>query len=262
MILYKFRPFSFSSKLKAVSFQLLALSLFSCNKSANVNANKAFIGITHVAYGLGPVKITLNGIPLFSVPDSFGKTSGDPGNPYNPTTSRISEMQLLLAQDSSILLQGNSAFQQGGHYSLFVYDTLDKNSVNLIIFQDNQIIRTDTFTYIRYINFSPGDSIWGLKLINNRKDFPYYADTIQISPRLFVGFSINPTTYSFTQIRSGNYNVFAFRDSSNPAPDSSNFIHMGPLQIDSLVNYNVYLQGFYGLDSGINQFQLKYFPLN
>jgi hypothetical protein len=261
MIFNKFRPIPFCNKLKAFSFQLLALSLFSCNKSASVNANKSFVGLTHVAYGVGPVSVTINGLLLYSSPLAFGLTTGVPGNPYDTTVSRISELNIFLAQDTSMSIHGNAAFQQGSHYSIFFFDTLDPRSVTLIILQDNPPVRTDTFTYIRYMNFSP-DSSWGIKLINTRNDIPYFADTINIGPSLFVGNNINPSAYYFSQVRIGNYNVFAYRDSINPAPDSSNFIHLGPLQIDSTINYNVYLQGFFTLDSGVNKFQLKSVPLN
>jgi hypothetical protein len=261
MILNKFRPISLSSKLKALTLQLLVLSLLSCNKTSNINANKAYVSLTHVAYNVDPLKIFFNRDSLFSGTLAFGQTSGVPGNPYDTVTSRIGELFLGTA-DSSTSKQGNASFLQQAHYSIFAFDSSDRNTFNLLILQDNVPVRRDTFTYIRYMNFSPGDSIWGLKLINNRKDFPYSADTVLISSRLFVGFNNNPSAYGFTQIRSGNYNVFAFRDSSNPAIDSSNLIHLRNLQIDSLVNYNIYLQGFLGMDTGVNKFQLKYFPLN
>ena len=267
MILNKFSILFLSRKVRAFSIQLLAISLFSCNKTANINANKAFVGLTHVAYGVGPLMLNLNGTPLFSIPDSFGRTSGMPGNPYDTTTSRITDMQII--QGSEILLQGNSAFQQNGRYSIFVYDSLDQHSFSLIIFQDNASIRTDTITNIRFLNFSPGPVAWGIKLINTRKDLPVLADTIPIGPSLFVGYDINPSDYRFVQVRIGKYDVFAFRDSSNPRKDSvnpgldsSNFFHLGPLEIDSTVNYNIYLQGFYGDSTLANKFQMKSIPLN
>src|SRR5664279_2063887 len=116
MILNKFSQLSYFSVLKSLCFQLLAISLFSCSKTANSNENKAFIGVTHVAYGTGPINITLDGDSLLPFPLSFGNTSGLPGNPYDTATSRISEMQLV--HGATPLLQGNSAFQQGSYYSI------------------------------------------------------------------------------------------------------------------------------------------------
>src|SRR5450755_1749588 len=116
MILNMFRPVSHFNKLKALSFQLLALSLFSCNKSANINANKAYVGLTHVAYGVGPLGLTIDGTALFTSPLSFGLTTGIDGNPYDTTVSRISEMEIFLSQDTSLNVKGNAAFQQGSHY--------------------------------------------------------------------------------------------------------------------------------------------------
>jgi hypothetical protein len=264
MIFNKFGPLSFCNKLKALSFQLLALSLFSCNKSANINANKSFVGLTHVAYGVGPISLTINGTLLFSNPLAFGLTTGVDGNPYDTTVSRISDMNIFLAQDTSMSIHGNTAFQQGSHYSIFFYDTLDHNSVTLIILQDNPPIRYDTITTFRFLNFSPGSSI-GLKLIYT-KDY-FINDTILVKVRdttivgfsPFVAYNPNPAIYTFNQIvHIGMNQVFAFTDSSNPridstnpSLDSANFIRLDSLQFDSTKSYNVYLQGF--LDSPSSQ---------
>jgi hypothetical protein len=261
MILNKFRSVSFF-RLRTFSLQLLAISLFSCNKTANINANKSFVSVTHVAYGVGPLTATLNGDSLYSGTISFGNTTGDSLNPYDTTTSRISD--LMINENSVPLLSGNAAFQQLGQYSIFVYDTLDRKSIGLIILQSNATIRTDTATYIRYLNFSPGTYL-GLKLINTR-NLHYKTDTIVVSFSLFVGYAPNPANYDFVTVRVGSYNVFAFADSSmpnqDPNHDSSNFTYMGLLKIDSMVNYNVYLQGFFKSVSGPDSFQLKSFRVN
>jgi hypothetical protein len=264
MILNKFSTVSLAARLKTLSLQLIALSLFSCNKTSNISANKSFVGLTHLAYNVGDVSMTLNGKPLFPGTISFGNSSGFTGNPYDTTISQVSFMNIFLAQDTSMNISGNAAFRQGAQYSIFFFDSLDGGSVSLIVLQDNPAIRTDTFTNYRFMNFSPGDTIWGLKLINNRKDIPYAADTVVIAARGFVGFNNNPSEYPFALIRSGNYQVFAFRDSSNPAPDRSNFDSLGNFQIDSLVNYYIYLRGFYGDTSSLdpNKFQLKLKALN
>lgn len=262
MILNKFSSVSLSNRLKTISLQLLALSLFSCNKTSNINSNKSYVGLTHLAYNVGGIHMTLNGKDLFPDSLSFGNTTGVPGNPYDTTISQVSFMNIFLAQDTSQNISGNAAFRQGAQYSIFFFDSLDGRSVSLIVLQDNPTIRTDTFTNYRYMNFSPGDTIWGLKLINNRKDIPYAADTVVIAGRGFVGFNNNPSEYPFALIRSGNYKIFAFRDSSNPAPDRSNFDSLGNFQIDSLVNYYIYLQGFYGDTSSPNKFQLNLKALN
>jgi hypothetical protein len=258
MIFNKFRPISFCNKLKAFCFQLLALSLFSCNKSAHVNANKAFVGLTHVGYGVGPISLTIDGALLFNNPLAFGLTTGVPGNPYDTTVSRVSDMNIFLAQDTSMNISGNAAFQQGYHYSIFFYDTLDRNSVAIIFLQDNPpVYYYDTVTSFRFMNFSPGTSI-GLKLIY-KNDF-YINDTILVSvrdttivgPSQFVGYNPNPGIYTFGwTAHNGMNQVFAFWDSANPASDSSNFFKLDSLQFDSTKSYNVYLQGF--LDSSNSQ---------
>jgi hypothetical protein len=267
MILNKFHFHSTQSNQRALSSKLLALcliTLFSCNKSSNINGNTSYVALTHVAYNLGPIGLSFNGTPLFTQPLSFGNTTGIPGNPYDTTTSRVSLMSIYQAPDTSNNIQGNAAFRQGAHYSIFFFDSLKANNVNLIVLQDNTTILQDTFTYFRYLNFAPGDTLWGLELINNRKDNPYAADTVIISPSAFVGLNTNPASYPMTStIRTGNYNAFAFPYPSNPLADTSIVFPLGPIQIDSLVNYNIYLQGVYGSDTtAANKFQLRYIPLN
>jgi hypothetical protein len=264
MTLNKFNRVSLAARLKTISLQVIALSLFSCNKTANINANKSYVALTHLAYNVGAIRITFNEKLLFLDTLSFGNTTGSAGNPYDTTISQVSLMNIFLAKDTTSNISGNAAFRQSAKYSIFFFDSLDYRSGTLIILQDNPPLRTDTFTNYRYMNFSPGDVAWGLKLINNRKDIPYKADTVVIDTLGFVGFKNNPSAYPFSQIRSGNYKIFAFRDSSNPAPDRSNFDSLGNFQIDSLVNYNIYLQGFQGDTSSTspNKFQLKLSALN
>jgi hypothetical protein len=268
MILNKCKPRSISSKIKTIGLQLIALSLFSCNKSTNIAGDKAFVGVTHVAYGIGPIGMTIDGIPLFSTPLSFGMTTGMAGNPYDTTVSRVAEMNLFLALDTSMSIKGNAAFQQGSRYSIFFFDTLYGGSVSLIILQDNPPVIYDTFTYIRFMNFSPGTS-YGLKFIYT-KDF-FINDTIPVSVRdtintplnPFVGYNINPAVYIFGQlVHLGMNQIFAYTDSVNPAPDSSNFFRLDSLQFDSTKNYNVYLQGFRDSTSSQNKFQIKSVRVN
>jgi hypothetical protein len=276
MIFNKFRLTSFCDKIKALCLQLLALSLFSCNKSANINANKSFVGLTHVAYGVGPISLTLDGTLLFTNPLAFGLTTGVDGNPYDTTISRISYMDIFLAQDSSMSVHGNAAFQQGNHYSIFFFDTLDSRSVSLIILQDNPPVYYDTITTFRFMNFSPGSSI-GLKLIFT-KDY-YINDTILVSvrdttiigPSPFIGNNPNPVYYTFSQyVHIGMNQVFAFWDSANPtidslnpALDSANFLRLDSLQFDSTKSYNVYLQGFLDSPNSLqNKLQIKSVRVN
>ncbi len=261
MILNKFSSVSFF-RLRKVGLQFLALSLFSCNKTANINANKSFVSVTHVAYGVGPLTVTANGTPFYSGTLSFSNTTGNSLNPYDTTTSRIAD--LSINENSSTLLSGNASFQQLGQYSIFIFDTLDRKSVGMIILQSNPTILTDTLTYIRFLNFSPG-TLLGLKLINTR-NLHYRTDTIVVAPSLFVGYDPNPANFDFNTVRVGSYNVFAYADSSmpnqDPNHDSSNFKFMGLLKLDSMINYNVYLQGFADSASATDSLQLKSFRVN
>lgn len=167
MILNKFRPVTLLNRAKAVGLQLLAFCLFSCNKTASENANKAYIGMAHVAYGVDSLNFYFAGIPnpLFPVSIAFGQNSGTSGNTYYDTaTSRINNIFLYKGNipDTTTLLQGNSAFQQGGRYSIFVYDALNQQSINLIIFQDNPVFQNDTVTNFRYVNFLRASSLGDL----------------------------------------------------------------------------------------------------
>src|SRR4030095_15460948 len=191
MILNKFSNFSLGRKLKSFSLQLLALSLFSCNKTANINANKAFVALTHVAYGVGSLNIALDGENLLPNRIPFGTTSGTPGSPYDTTTSRISQMQLL---GDTVLLAGNAAFQQAEYYSIFAYDALNINTIAILILQDNLVIPKDTLVNFRFLNFSPGSTL-GIRLIYTLDTLILdtihisIRDTVNISPSPFVGYN-------------------------------------------------------------------------
>jgi hypothetical protein len=261
MILNKFRPRSRFHLFKALSLQLFAISLFSCAKTANSNANKSYVALTHVAYGVGPLNIVLNGDSLIPASVSFGNTSGTPGYPYDTTTSRVDFMQLI--QGSDTLLGGNSAFQQGTHYSIFAYDTLDVKTIGLIILQDNPSSRTDTFANFRFLNFSPGSQI-GIKLIyahdTTIRDTIFIAvrDTVNVTPSLFIGYNPNPALYPFNyNAHIGVNQVFAYVDSARPRADSSNFRRLGTIQFDQSKSYNVYLQGYDDSTSAQNKLQIK-----
>jgi hypothetical protein len=269
MILNKFRPYSLFQTCKSLSIQLLTICLFSCNKTANIYGNKAYIGLTHVAYGVAPLSMTLEQTALFtSIP--FGTTTGVDGNPYDTAVSRVSFMQLYTGQntDTATLLQGNAAFQQGGRYSIFAYDSLDQRSFNMIILQDNPPFHTDTFAAIRFMNFSPGSSI-GIKAIYTR-DYTIdtfhisVRDTVIIGPNPFVGYNPNPGIYNFSYLpHIGMNQIYAFIDSAQPTLDSSNFQRLDDLTFDSTKNYNLYLQGYFDSVSSVNgRLQIKSVRIN
>lgn len=256
MILNKFRSISLVSRLKAISLQLIALSLFSCNKTANISANKAFVSFTHVAYGVGPLTLRINDSTVFSAIPYDSAT----GAPYGTVVSQISNTSIFENTDS--FLTGFSSFRQGAYYSIYIYDTLDKRSKSMIILQDNPPLNTDSTVSIRYMNFTPS-SLIGLLLINTRKGIPFTGDTTVISPEYFVGVDINPAAYKFRPILAGNYNIIAFTDSSRPAPDTSNFRQMGNFTISIISNYNFNLMGFGNVDTTSQyKLQLKTVPLN
>jgi hypothetical protein len=264
MILKKYMPISIFRRIRGLSLQLMALSLFSCNKTANINANNSFVALFHVAYGVGDLNMTFNQKPLFTTPIPFGQHTGDTtGNPYNTTTSRISEMNIFLASDSSVNVKGNAAFQQGTHYSVFFFDTLNPTTVSLIILQDNPPVRRDTLTSIRYINFSPDLSL-GLRLVY-KNDYTIdtfhvvVRDTVNIGPEVFVGNNPTPGSYLFNNlVHIGINQVFAFVDSGN----SVKTFPLGNLQFDSTKSYNVYLQGFPDSSSEQNKLKVKSVRVN
>ncbi len=258
MILNNFYPVSAFRFLRITSLQIIILSLFSCSKTANSNGNKAYIGFTHVAYGTGPLNITLDGDSLLPIPMSFGSTSGFPGNPYDTATSRISEMQLI--NGTIPLLHGNSAFQQGARYSIFAYDTLDIQTISMLILQDVPVQGKDTTSNFRFLNFSPSSQIGVLFIYIHDTTFIYsppdttlldtihiaVRDTVNISPSKFVGYNPNPAAYSFKYYAHiGSNQVIAYVDNVRPLPDSSNWRRLGSLQFDSTKFYNIYLQGYF-----------------
>jgi len=253
MLLNKFNSVSFLRFLRGFCLQLSFWTLFSCSKTANSHENKAYLGITHVAYGITSIDVTLNGVPLFSTPLNFGQTTGLPGNPYDTVTAGIQYMAIL--NGTTTLDSGNVAFQQGSHYSLFVYDTLSQTPVHVIIFQD---MRGDNIgTYYRFLNFTPGYSL-GLILTNA-------ADTFFINPVSYVGYDPQPSSYTFNTLyaRTGHYGVRAFYDSTNYNADSSNIkLLSDSLVLDSTKVYNIYLQGLYNVSSGPDTLKIQSIRLN
>jgi hypothetical protein len=278
MILNKFRQIrsrvSFA-KVQTFSWLILVLSLFCCKKTVNINANKAFVNVIHTAYNAPAVLISFGGVSLFSTPLAFGQSTGTDANPYDTTTAGVQELQLFLGSSPTPSLAGNTALQQQAYYSLFVYDTLNQNSIKIIVFQNSVGSRTDTFTYIRYLNFSPGSTI-GIKVVYPRDTTGLIKasaqDTVNIPASAFVGYNPNPAAYGFSTVHIGYNNIYAYIDSANPrldslnpAFDSANFRYLGPLNFDSTINYNVFLQGFLDSTSGGNLFQmiqLKSFTIN
>jgi hypothetical protein len=260
MILNKFNSAALTARLKTISLQLIALSIFSCNKTANISANKAFVSFTHVAYQVGPLTLRINDVDVFTAIPYDSAT----GHPYATVTSQVSNTSILESSDT--FLTGFSSFRQGAHYSIYVYDTVEAGTLaasakSMIILQDNPPLNSDTQISIRYLNFTPSSTI-GLILINTRQDIPFAGDTVVISPEVFIGANINPSAYVFQPILAGNYNVIAFTDSARPAPDSTNFRKMGNWTFNITSNYNFNLMGFGNLDSGQYKFQFKPVPLN
>jgi hypothetical protein len=268
MILNKFSQFSLSGALKSFSLQLLAFSLFSCSKTANSTENKAYIGVSHVAYGLGPVNITLDNDSLLPAPLTFGNTSGSPGNPYDTAVSRISEMQLV--QGTQILMHGNSAFQQGSYYSIFVFDSIYMNtiSIGMLILQNNPSSNSDTTCNFRFLNFSPGSTI-GVMLIyvhdTTFHDTVHIAtrDTVIIGPSSFVGDNPSPAAYPFNYYaHTGMNQVIAYVDSVRPRFDSSNWRRLGTLSFDSPKSYNLFLQNYFFPGQLQDSLQIVSIPVN
>ncbi|HEX3767841.1 MAG TPA: hypothetical protein VHT72_05655 [Puia sp.] len=250
----KFSSVSLTGRLKTLSLQLLALSLFSCNKTANINANKAYVSFTHVAYGVGPLTLVINADSLFSAIPYDSAT----GHPYATVVSQVSNTSIF--ENNDTFLSGFSSFRQGAYYSIYIYDTLDARTKSMIILQDNPPLNSDTTVSVRYMNFTPSSAI-GLLLINTRQDIPFAGDTVVISPQEFVGANPNPAVYRFQSILAGNYNIFAFKDSIRATPDSSNIIYMGFWPISITSNYNFNLMGFVN-DTGLYKFQFKPVALN
>jgi hypothetical protein len=261
MILNKFSRISHPVRLKALSIQLMALSLFSCNKTANINANKAYVSFTHYAYNVDSLKLNIDGQAIFSW-ISFDSATG---YPYGTVTSQVSNTTILGKNDT--FLTGFSSFRQGANYSIYAYDTLDANTLapeskSLIILQDSPPLNTDSTLSIRYMNFVPS-SLIGLLLLNTRHGTtPIANDTVVISPAYFVGLENNPAAYVFRPILGGTYNIFAFIDSTTARPDSSNIRYMGNFNFSVTTNYNFNLVGFYNLTTGPYQLQFKKVALN
>jgi len=244
-----------------------------------MDANKSYVNVIHTAYNVDSISISIGGVPLYATPLVFGQSSGTATNPYDTTTAGVQEL-IVFQGTHPPLISGNAAFQQQSYYSLFVYDTLNQSSIKVILFQNSVGSRTDTFTYIRYLNFVPS-SLIGIKVVYPRDTTGFIkanaGDSVNVGfgpyyYAYFVGDNPNPATYGFATVHIGINNIYAFIDSANPRidtvnpiNDSANFKYLGQLQFDSTINYNVYLQGFLDSLQGENllkNIQLKSFPIN
>jgi hypothetical protein len=257
MILNRFSNIPASGRLMVLSFKLCIISLFSCNKTSNISANKAFVSFTHVAYNVDSLTLRIGGNTVFSSIPFDSAT----GHPYATVTSQISNTTILEHGVDSFL-SGFSSFRQGAYYSIYVYDTLSPNpsAKSMIILQDNPPLNADTAISVRYMNFTPSSKI-GLLLVNTRHgSMPVASDTFIISPAVFVGANINPAAYTFQPILAGNYDVTAFADSTSAT--GSIFRSVGNWSFSITSNYNFLLTGFGNLDSGQNKFQFKPVALN
>jgi hypothetical protein len=261
MILNKFSRITQPFRLKALSLQLMALGLFSCNKTANISANKAYVSFSHYAYNVDSLTLNIDGQTIFSSIPFDSAT----GYPYATVTSQVSNTAILGKNDT--FLTGFSSFRQGSYYSIYAYDTLNANTSvpeykSLIILQDSPPLNTDSTLSIRYMNFVPS-SLIGLLLLNTRHGAtPIANDTVIISPAYFVGLENNPAVYVFRPILGGTYNIFAFIDSTTARPDSANIRYMGNFSFSVTTNYNFNLVGFYNVTTGPNQLQFKSVALN
>jgi len=256
MISDKFRTGGIKGILCRLTIILLIHSAFSCTKNAGINANKSFIALSNVAYGTGTITLYLSGTPLGN-PLGFGESSGMPGNPYDTSVSTVSLMSVMDGMDT--LLNGYAAFQQNAYYSIFAYDSVVRGKVGLLTLQDFLVSPpVETNSCVRFLNFVPGAPT-GFILTN--------ADTTLIPTTLLVNVARNPlpgsSNYDFkTNIPSGTFEVFAYRDSARYSADSSNIRFVDSLTLDPLLSYNVCLQGFFDSASGTNKLTLKSIRLN
>jgi len=201
----------------------------SCNKSSGVNENKAFVTISHVAPGFSALDVFYNGTSVLGGAGlNYDETSGTADNPYVTATAGVRLLQIT--QNSDTVLQGNTAFQQGLHYSIFVYDTLKNDPLKMFILQDN-LPRTDTITDIRFINFSPGP---GLNVLLTSK-----RDTVATGFQTFAGNQLDPSFYAYRRLHTGRYAARAFRDSS-----LATSIPLDSVLVDSAKIYTIFLQGY------------------
>jgi hypothetical protein len=183
-------------------------------------------------------------------------------------------MQLVQISPSQILMHGNSAFQQGSYYSIFVFDSLSLNTISLgmLILQNNPPNGSDTNCNFRFLNFSPGLKI-GIMLIyihdTTFHDTVHIAvrDTVVVAPSSFVGNNPSPAAYPFTNsaraaAHTGVNQVFAYVDSTKPRPDSSNIRRLGTLSFYSPKSYNIYLQNYFFPGPSQDSLQIVSFPVN
>ncbi|HVY76407.1 MAG TPA: DUF4397 domain-containing protein [Puia sp.] len=235
-------------KAKVLIPTLLAVFAFCCSKSSGVNENKANVTVAHVAPGFGPLDMLYGGSSILAGDSlSYGQSTGSPGNTYVEATAGVRNLEVQ--ESGKPVLSGNTAFLQGGHYSVFAYDTLQNDSLKLLILQDNLQLYSDPLKdNVRFINFSPGSSL-SLVMTNT-------TDTNVTVFQPFAGYQTDPSHYAFKPFTTGYYGVRVFRDSS-----FANSIPVDSVNLSTNTIYTLYLQGY--LDSsGSKPLQLKVIQYN
>jgi len=193
-----------------INFFLIIITLIflviACNKNIDSAANKAYLSVTNISPDAPPLDISFEGNKLNTLGQlAFDSTTGIPGDPYLTAIAGIHNLQL--SSGSQIFVDGSIALQRTHHYSLFVYDSLVNNdSLKRLILEDRLTAPVDTISLVRFLNFC--DTSFYVVMLNS-------IDTISTIPQLKkIQPSSDPTSFLYSSIRSGTYQIYAAKDTT------------------------------------------------
>ncbi len=246
-------------------FFLVATAALECNKTGGLNSNVAYVSVFHTAQGRGPLEVfQQNGTDYVPIQDSaisYGTASGGRAintteyiynSGYDTVQVGVNGMQVREGATGRVVSTGNTTFNNGRFYSVFLYDdSVAKSPLPIIILPDNIVTSIDTFSFLRWMNFCP-NTYYNIRITSVRPDADITGeirDSIASGFLQYVGNNEKISTYAFRRVHSGRYKVTAYKGITR----SFDRLHdslINPVTItDSLFlirdsSYTAILQGF------------------
>ena len=249
---------------------------FHCSKTSGENSNKANLLVVNTAserpaLDLGDSSKQNPFQTLLDAPLGYGTVTGtmpDPLHPYiylakyNKVDVGVTPVKIQ-TEAGVTLSQGNTTFNFGRNYTMFLFDDSipSKDSISLFILPDNIISSVDTFAYLRWLNFAPGNTYYNFQIRNVRPDFAFTGatnDTINSGFLNFVGNSEKISQYAFKKVHTGSYEVLidtAYNRATGKYVDSIK-VFTDSLFLVRDKSYTAFVQGYFD-STGEKQLRLR-----
>jgi len=215
---------------KGIKFFFTLIAVFflcvDCNKNIDALANKAYLSVTNISPNAPSLDILFDGNKLNTAGQlPYDSTTGAPGNPYLIAVAGIHNFQLT--SGSQPFVNGSIALLQLHHYSLFIYDSINNNTLKTLIVEDVLNNPSDTLSFVRVLNFS--DTSLSISMTNA-------TDTVRPVFARNITTSTNPTSFGYSHIKQGSYHI-------NAAVDANTVLDLDSLSVSGGKIYTVFIKG-------------------